>query len=256
MKRLALLLLFSVIFLGCMPTVQVVTLRGSNVNPVSEGLVLDNDTLTLRYNFASERGEMQVSVVNKLNKPLYIDWKRSSFIIGQKTFDYWYDVANVNLSSSGYIYRYGKSNFSSINSSTEGTISKDNPISFIPPHTKAIKRQFIVFPNGTVPMPGMPIVSQEQARWSANSKKTITVRAYTYLPEQSPLHFRNYLTLSVDKDFKTEFYIDTQFWASAIRVEPKPQVAGVEVRQANGLYVNTKPFAQKDGFFVILPRRQ
>ncbi|MVM40807.1 hypothetical protein GO730_29100 [Spirosoma sp. HMF3257] len=256
MKHLVLLLAFSAAFAGCMPTVQVVTLRGTNVRPVQDGLLLDNDTLTLQYSFASERGEMQVSVVNKLNQPLYIDWKQSSFIIGHKKLDYWYDVANVNLLTSGSAYRYGRSNFYSTRSSTSGTILKENPISFIPPHTRLTKRQFIVWPNGTIPTSGTPVVSQEQARWAANSRKTVTVRTYTYLAEQSPLRFRNYLTLSTDRNFKTEFYIDTQFWASDVRLEPEAQVIDVLKKQSDGSYVNTKSFLQNDGFFVILPSKQ
>ena len=254
MKRLAILLFFSAAFTSCLTSssVQVVTLRGSNVRPTNDGLVLDNDTLTLRYNFASERGTMQVSIVNKLDKPLYIDWQRSSFIIGQKTHEYWYDVANVKLSSSGYAYRYGKSTLSSINASTEGTISKDSPITFIPPHTKILKREFTVVPKGVVPMPGTPEVSQEQARWIASTKKMITVRSYSYPSEQSPLQFRNYLTLSMDKAFTKEFYIDTQFWASDIRVEPGSQVVDLTY---NRTYVSEKSFVQKDGFYVVLPSK-
>lgn len=252
MKYTFFLLFALTLLVSCTPTIQVVTLRGSNVHPAEEGLVLDNDTLTLQYSFASERGEMKLSVVNKLNKPLYIDWKQSSFIIGQTKFDYWHDVADVNVSTSGYIYRYGHSNISSVNLSTGGSITKENPVSFIPPHTKATKRQFIVLPNGTVPTLGTPAISQEQARWATKSKKTVTIHTYTYPSEHSPLRFRNYLTLSTDRDFKTEFYIDTQFWASNVRVEPEAQAVDVLQKQPDGAYVQAKSFGQKDSFYVIL----
>ena len=256
MKPLALFLLLLATLTACSPKIQVVTLRGSNVRSTDEGLVLDNDTLTLRYNFASERGLMTISLANKLNRPLYVDWKRSSFIIGQKTFYYWDDVANVNLATSGYTYRYGKSNVSSTSSSTAGTISKDLPVAFIPPHTKIDKRQFIVFPYGTVPTPGTSTVIQESARGAANRKKSISVRINTYSADQSPLTFRNYLTLSTNKDFNTEFYIDTQFWASDIRVEAESQAVDVITQKSDNSYVNAKSFAQKDGFYIVLPKKE
>ena len=50
------------------------------------------------------------------------------------------------------------------------------------------------------------------------------ISLYSYAADQSPLTFRNYLTLSTDKDFKTEFHIDTQFWASGIKVLTGDQV--------------------------------
>ena len=256
MKSLLLASLLLALLAGCTPNIQVVTLRGSNVQPAQEGLVLDNDTLTLRYNFASERGRMHLSIINKLNQPLYIDWKRSSFIIGQQKLDYWYDVANVNLLTSGYAFRYRNTGISSTRSSTNGVILKDDPIAFIPSHTETTKQRFVVLPEGTIAMSGTGVVSQEQARWTPNPKKTVAVRTYTYSMNQSPLQFRNYLTLSTDKDFKTEFFIDTQFWVSDVRVEPQPQAIDVVKKQPDGSYVSTKSFAQKDGFFVFLSEKK
>jgi hypothetical protein len=69
MKLSAFFVLLITIVASCTPKIQVVTLRGSNVQPDNEGLVLDNDTLTLRYSFSSERGQMNISLVNKLNQP-------------------------------------------------------------------------------------------------------------------------------------------------------------------------------------------
>ena len=40
----------------------------------------ENDTLKIIYSFWSEGGVFSFSVYNKLSIPLYIDWKKSSFI--------------------------------------------------------------------------------------------------------------------------------------------------------------------------------
>lgn len=252
MKLSTFIVLLGLFCASCTFKIQVVTLRGSNLKPTNEGLVLDNDTLTLRYSFASERGLMNITLVNKLNRPLYVDWQRSSFITGKKTFTYWHDIANVNLASSGYIYQYGRSGFASASLSTTGTIDKEVSVAFIPPHSQLTKQQFVVFPTGIVPTSGTPDERREPARWS--SKKLVNVSTYFYQNVQSPLRFRNYLTLSTTKEFATEFGIDTQFWASDIRIEPESQAVNIVYKTPDGRYVDPKKtFSQKDGFFIPLP---
>ncbi|WP_245859469.1 hypothetical protein [Spirosoma aerolatum] len=249
MKKLVLLLSVWVAMVGCMPTIQVVTLRGSNVSPSQEGLAMDNDTLTLRYNFASERGLMQLSIVNKLNKPLYVDWKRSSFIIGQDKVDYWSDVSDVHLSGSASRYsRYASSVY------LGGTIKKQEPIAFIPPQTKLEKKQFVVVPQGSVRLTGPSTIEQEKAKWT-DRKKPVDIVNYAYSADQSPLTFRNYLTLSTDKDFKTEFTIDTKFWASDVKVLPRDQILTQQTSttyDGRGYYIPAV-FKQPDAFYVQLP---
>ncbi|MGF7218365.1 hypothetical protein GGR92_004542 [Spirosoma lacussanchae] len=237
---------------ACTPQAQVVTLRGSNVQPAADGFVLDTDTLTLRYSFSSERGQMVVSLVNKLDRPLYVDWKRSSFIIGEDKMDYWTDVADVNLATSSYTSRYWRYTVGSV----AGTISKDDAVSFIPPRTRLEKRRFVVVPNGALRLTGTPTVRNERANWNPERKKPIDVAVYTYEPSESPLRFRNYLTLSTDKDFRTEFHLDTSFWAAGVEVMPKLQVLGPMVQQFNGTYSAQLPFKKNDGFYIPMPTQQ
>ena len=252
MKLLLFVPVLLALLTGCapQPQIQVVTLRGSNVTPSDEGLMLDNDTLTLRYNFASERGRMAISIVNKLNQPLYVDWKRSSFIIGQNKMDYWRDVADVQLSGSGSSYGTMYSRYTV--GYLGGSISKEDAVGFIPPRTKLEKQQFVVIPIGSVNVRGPFEIRQEKARW-IDQKKPVEVRTYIYPDDQSPVTFRNYITLSTDKDFKTEFHIDTKFWASHVDVLPRDQV--LSVLKSSGGYDYSEPvaFRKADSFYVPLP---
>ncbi|UFH56072.1 hypothetical protein [Spirosoma sp. KNUC1025] len=244
MKILAFFLLCSVVLLGCSPNVQLVTVRGSNVHQTDDGLLLDNDTLTLQYNFASERGVIHITLINKLNQPLYVDWKRSSLIVGKDKLDYWYDVAEVQLTSltdsrlNRYIY-------------SAGTILKDDKIGFIPPQTRLDKQQFVLVPQGALILPGSFKTEQEASNLS-NRKKPVVVNVYNYSADQSPLTFRNYLTLSTDKDFRNEFHIDTKFWASEVKVLPRDQIL-TQKNEGEYSYSVPVPFKKPDSFYVPLP---
>ncbi|GAB3756831.1 hypothetical protein [Spirosoma pomorum] len=253
MKTFSLLLLCLLALASCSPQAQLVTLRGNNVQTVpTQGLVLDNDTLTLTYDFSSSRGLMHITLVNKLKQPLYVDWKRSSFIIGQNKMDYWYDVSDVNLSgtsySSGLYRRYAVSNLS-------GTITKADPVGFIPPNTKIEKKDFVVFPEGNLILRGQPDITQQKSKVNPSRKQPIAVSTFTYSEEKSPLTFRNYLTLSTDKDFKNEFHIDTQFWASDVQVLPEAEIVLQQVVKDNNTYVVPAPFRKPDGFYITLPQQ-
>lgn len=246
MKPVTLLILCVAALSACSPNAQLVTLRGNNVKPDPAGLVLDNDSLTLRYNFSSQRGQMSLSLVNKLDRPLYIDWKRSAFIVGQSKIGYWQDVAAVDLTNSSVGGRFALYSIGSIN----GTITKNEQIGFVPPRTRVEKKQFVVVPSGSLPITGKPDIVQEKSIWNPDQKKPILINVYKYAADQSPLRFRNYLTLSTDKDFKTEFVIDTDFWASDIRVLPLEQLTGIAIQQPDGTYSYPKPFNKPDGFYI------
>lgn len=211
-------LLFAVpllLLVGCTPNAQLITLRGNNVTPTEKGLILDNDTLTLSYSFFSERGLMKLTVYNKLAVPLYIDWKNSAFIVGADKFSYWRDIADVDLSGSSYrLYRSTGTNLS-------GTISKDDQVGFIPPQTRLIKQQFVILPSGHFRLSGQPSLVEKR---SYIGKKQIDVPAYTYTATDSPCRFRNFLTLSTQRDFDQAFYIDTRFYAADIRLMKATQL--------------------------------
>ncbi len=248
MKAYLLLIAGALLLGSCTPQAQLITLRGSNVKPATDGLMLDNDTLTLRYSFYSERGVMKLTLYNKLPVPLYIDWKKSAFIVGKTKLDYWYDVASVNLTGSSYRY------YRSANTTLSGTISKDDQVGFIPPRTELVKQEFVIVPGGELSLSGQPALKQASPTfYGANPKKLINIQEYSYLPDQSPLTFRNFLTLSTQRDFQREFYLDTSFWASDVRVMPRTQLEGDIVTASDGSNGATQhPYKSPDAFYVIM----
>ena len=72
------LLLMATLLTGCGYNAQLIKLASPNLQTTVRGLVLENDTLTLTFDFYRERGLMHLKVFNKLNVPLYIDWKQSA----------------------------------------------------------------------------------------------------------------------------------------------------------------------------------
>ncbi|MBO0939814.1 hypothetical protein J2I47_24930 [Fibrella sp. HMF5335] len=259
MKSLLLACLSLLLLTSCAPTVsQLVTLKSDNLkSDPRQGFVYDNDTLRLSYQFFAERGLIHFAIENKLNKPLYVDWKRSSFIIGQNKLDYWYDVANINLYGTAYTSTYGRyfrnssSGYGSF--SLNGTVRKDNAIDYIPPGTKLERDQFILVPGNALSLPGQFTVAKVPST-VPDEKKPADVQVYHYTTTDSPLTFRNYLTLGTDKDFNHEIVIDSKFWAADVQVMARKQFLGnayeFEANEPGTVGSRTLPYYRPDAFFI------
>lgn len=241
MKTVLLGLFCSIVILSCTPRIQVVSLSGSNLLHDKQGLLLDNDSLSIYYSFASKRGQIHISIFNKLNEPIYVDWKHSSLIIGQDKLDYWYDVATVQLSGNSYGHRYWYY--------LGGTITKEDPIGFIPPQTRLDKAMFTLIPEGTLKLTGAYTLEQERSQMFQTYRKMLNIPAYSYTASQSPFAFRSYLTFSTDRGFRTEFHYDTRFWASTVKIYPKQQV----LSRYDGKTTLPIRFKKPDSFYLPLP---
>lgn len=190
---------------------QYVTVVGELKQDASKSFIIENDTLRIKYSFRGTNCPVQIELFNKLNKPIYIDWKKSALILNDERFSYWIDKANVNLNSAGYEIHWS-STLSDTYGQINGTISKNDQVSFIPPKsfTKysplTIKDKFFILP------PPEP----KQKRLFAGSSTNLTGYQYTFDKNNTPLKFRSYLTLSVDENFSSTFYFDNQFWVNEI----------------------------------------
>jgi hypothetical protein len=196
---------------SCNPYIQVVEVKSNQLvlNEQKE-LVFENDTLRIRYDFFSENGHIKFSVLNKLKKPLYINWKESAFITGTNSFSYWQDEYISNGYISGYAFDWN-SYFSSFGAVIYSVAKRDEQISFLPPGTEMYQLEYIVKPGA---FGSFNKGSREEIK-DSKGKKTIGIK-HRFNEEDAPLKFRNYLTFSTDADSKSTFVFDTHFWVSEV----------------------------------------
>lgn len=176
----------------------------------------ENDTLKIKYWFAGKNCPVQIEVFNKIKTPIYIDWKKSALIINENRFSYWKDESIINTSSEGYDIYWTKQ-VSTSRSQTEGTIFRNERISFIPSQSSVtvspfqLKSDFFHLPK-----------TDKNNKMQLDASSTNAIK-YSYSKENSPLQFRSYLTISITEDFNSPITLDNQFWVSEIMqstVEP------------------------------------
>lgn len=225
------LIVFVLALFACNRKVHIYQTRQSQTDRVDS--VFENDTVRVAYNFWAENGQVSFGVTNKTTKPLYVDWKKSSYVKDGNRYNYWEDILTTVTASRSApsIYRYQTV---SVGASVS---AKPEQISFIPPNATIYRSQYMI-KAGT----DAPFTNGSQINVKAPvSGRNIQAKERAYQKRSSPINFRNYMTLSTSDKFTQEFYIDNEFYVSSI----------VEMRFKDfrdGYPDMSRPGQQKSGF--------
>ncbi len=207
MKKRNLLYLLSLLFISC-SQYKIASVASNNTQTISNKLVFENDTIKVTYSFWAKNGVMAFDLYNKLNIPLYFDWKKSAFIPNDKMMSYWQDVTNTTgISSSSAYYLYG--GVISGNNKTKSKSIREERVGVIPPRSLISNNKYsLVLP-----------------------KTNFSVQSYDF--GNTPLRFRNYLAVSTSEQFdKNVFYIDNDFFVSSVKKIKYSKLKSAEIGSA------------------------
>lgn len=262
-----LLAIIAIVFYGCSSNyIQVFETTSKNDKIKKEiNYVYENDSVRITYGFWGDKGIMSFAVYNKLKKPLYIDWKKSSYISNTTKINYWDDVtttntverrASVGVMNNLALRKYYVANSVGVTSSSS---SKPERITFIPPNSNYYRTQFNLFPVKELKIKDFQKVEKASI---VNKSKTITVFERSIARDESPLIFRNFITLSYSENFVTEFYVDNEFYVSKVtNVKPrefegmlKKENSSFIQKDENGKYIRISPYKDEKSFYIKVRR--
>lgn len=229
MRSLILLSIIIISFTSC-SRYQYFTLQGSNISKSSSGeFVAENDTMRVTYNFNGQGGPVWVSVYNKTDKSLQVDWKRSALIINGNSVSYF----SPDMKLTGEVER-PTSRFS--NSAISGTLSGSEAIEFIAPRASVSRQSLRVSPGFLKNPEGEK--KEEVVRTQGGIRRVLYKTYFT--EENSPVKFRSYLTMEIDgkHSFSTdhEFYVTETYQTGAAP-------ASLEVSSGDQFYLRKKSTA-------------
>lgn len=248
-KRILILLVTLSLF-SCKSNVQVFETKANNVQTIDDRYVYENDSLKITYNLWKEKGLMQFEIYNKLNVPLYIDWRKSSYIDNNVKLNYWEDVEHTNSLYLGYYYNSAFTGRRSAGVSN-ATKTKDERITFIPPKAKYSRSQFYIIPKSFIKLDKNGLSIDVPLR--EDSKKTTRVLYKEYSKAETPRVFRNFLTFSLTEDFIKEFYVDNEFYISKILEMDKNNFYGNAPRYTRPHYgQEILPYRDSRYFYINL----
>ncbi len=249
----------SVLFLGlnaCAARyVYVFETKTTNEKLKSDFYVYEDDTLKITYNFWAQKGAMTFSVYNKQNKPLYIDWKKSSYIENLVKSDYWIDEEksnSVSYSENRYHGRIGMVASQGISAGISSKV-KIERITFIPPKSIYTRSDFYILPRAfTLDKPLKNYAVQRNNK----SKKTTTIGEVDFSKENTPLTFRNFLAFSFSEDSNDDFFVDNEFYLSKVikmnlNQFQYPKSKGIiGETDGNGNFLYIQPYEKPSSFYV------
>ncbi|NOX47779.1 MAG: hypothetical protein GXO89_12460 [Chlorobi bacterium] len=269
MKRIIQLTFITLLTYGCNSYVQIFETGSINTKVENEFYIFENDSLKIIYSFWKQKGLMSFAIFNKLEKPLYIDWKKSSYIDNSVKLNYWVNEEKKNsFESYGSYYYDGPLLIPGYASSNTGGVSvsttiKVERITFIPPKSNYYRSQFYILAINYFKLDVK--TNYNEVKRNDKPKKKTKVYEKSFSKENSPILFRNFLTFSLFEDFNTEFYVDNEFYISAIKemdrkhfeyYKQDESIKGGKfyLKDENGKPLKFSDFKKESSFYLYIPK--
>ena len=147
-KRIVLMMATMLLFVGCTSHVQLFETKSTN-SILENGLfVYETDTIKITYAFWADKGIISFSIYNKLENPIYIDWKKSAFIDNSNKLNYWVDEEintsisyNANYFYNGPLLKAGYSISEGVGMEVSKKLKAER-ITFIPPKSDYFRSDY------------------------------------------------------------------------------------------------------------------
>ena len=227
MKNYLFLAVIAILLLSC-SKYQINTISSTNTKKdVNTGdFIIENDSVQIKYTFNGE-SPVRVNIVNKLDQPLYVDWKRSALIVNDQALSFAGENLEIDGDIKGESFRdwaYNIFDYRNLDLDLKAQVKLPVDLSFIPPKSR-VEKALIRIPEVKVKdIPKKSLVTRE----IATEIKTVRVKTAEFSKDDSPLTFQSYLTLFTEQDskirpvvFRHDFYV-----SEAVLTTAKPKSIG------------------------------
>lgn len=219
MRNLILALSFAILSSSCSSTYYyLATLNTENtqVRKVEDGYFFsENDSLAIVYSFNGENALVSITVSNKLDQMLHIDWQKSAIVLNDEAFSYAGEEIKFKgrTSGTGIAYNSGiwGGQHQSYKGKTEGIFKYPINLTIIPPKSKVI--------NTPLSLDKITFENIEKDKYHKflmldKDNETIMVDRADFSVQDTPLHVKSYLTMYYKES--TPFVIRQDFYVENI----------------------------------------
>ncbi|MBD3750670.1 MAG: hypothetical protein IE931_14375 [Sphingobacteriales bacterium] len=221
-KNLPFLMMLGLALLSSCASYQISTISTQNENQNTDPFTFENDSVKIVYDFKGYNAPLTVSIQNKLNQPLYVDWNKSLLVFDNNSISL--SGANIQIQGriNGSSENYGSTTYSNQNANLSA--SKPLNVDYLLPKA-TIKRQTIYVANEMMKQAkgksGYSYINR------TDGSGVTKVATETFNPDNSPLKFKSYITLFTEVDGKPaakSMMCEKSFYVSDIKnVASKPK---------------------------------
>lgn len=163
--------------------------------------IQETDSVKIAYSFNGEDAPVSITIYNKMDEPLLVDWTRSALIIDDAATSYYDAKATVQGETAGESYRWN-GRWSDSYGVFAGEFTLPKGVDFIPPKSKVEKTPLKL---SNFPFDRIPADEYRKNEYPVSNGGTTLLRIKDFTPEDTPLAFRSYLTLyTADKEGKPD----------------------------------------------------
>jgi hypothetical protein len=200
---------------------------------------LENDTLRLTYNINGKGGLLTISIYNKTDQPLFVNWKKSALIRNQQTTSLFDN--NILIRGRSYGSAYRNKSFAASNTNFTASLALPDGMDFIPPASSISKELPKIEQTGPLEA-YIPDSVQHKKLTEPNGMNYMRYQQLTFSDNDSPIRFKAYLTFSLGSDNNHEFAETSSFYIGEVcQTQSEPEIFTLYRQQGDQLYVKLKP---------------
>jgi hypothetical protein len=204
-------ILFLLLFSSC-KKYQYLSVVGDVYNEKIMENQIETDSLIINYSFNGPDCPVKITVYNKLNQPIYVDWSKSSVILGGQRFSYWTDATSIKMNTESTEIKWNRI-VSTASSNTNGVMVRNERISFIPPNSNVIYSPISIKSSWIELDPSYGKKGDVPCNY-----ESMNGLFYYYAKENTPFEFRSFITLSTNEQFTNPRFFDSNFWVNEIMI--------------------------------------
>lgn len=231
MRNLILALGLALLFSSCSSTYYLTTLNteDTQLRKIKDGYFFsENDSLAIVYSFNGEGAPITITISNKLDQMLHVDWQKSSIVLNDEAFNYAGGEIKFNGKTSGTGIAYSNwllgNQHQSYKAKTEGTFKYPINLTTIPPKSKVINT-----PLSLDKITFEDINKDKYHNFLMQNKdnKTIKVDRIDFSVQDTPLHIKSYLTMYYKESepfiIKQDFYVENIMKTKSLSPQNLPE---------------------------------
>lgn len=205
---------------------------GDLENVENGDFLYEDDSLWIAHCFNGEDGPVQVTIFNKSDVPLYVDWNKSALIVNDEAFSYNNrKITNILSTNDDYVRMIN-------------TTDLPGEVNVIPPKTKVSKSALRL----AAQFSEIPDSEYTKGSMAASDGKVVTMNRIDYDFDTSPLRFSSYITVYTNQDkpkgYKHNFYVTNLFKTSI-----KPYELPSSMQDRGNMFYQYKP-ADNRGWII------
>lgn len=207
------------------------------------------DSIQVDYHFYGDGGPINLTVYNRMNKPVQVDFTRSALVINDKAIGFNKGNLQISGTTNGNQIEWVKG-FSSSSGTISATASLPQNIVFIPAQSYSTMTPITLTNQFFDSIPKSKFVKTD---YPYDSVQTQVIQTASFDQSSSPLVFKTYLTFITGDADRKEFVQQHLFYIAEIVKAPGNPSEFAYVKTPNGdkFYVTRKKGAGIGGGLLV-----